>query len=57
MTDKDIKLSKQKERRIGASRVLCNLPTIEEDNVDDETIEAIGKIKNQAKRVSDIVLQ
>jgi hypothetical protein len=33
------------ERRVGASRVLGNLPTIEEDNVDDETIDVLSKLE------------
>lgn len=43
------------ERRVGASRVLCNLPTIEEDQVDDETIEVLSSLEKQIGKVNAIV--
>ena len=43
------------ERRVGASRVLCNLPTIEEDQVDDETIDVRSSLEKQISKVRAIV--
>lgn len=46
----------QVERRVGASRVLCNLPTIEEDEqVDDETIDVLSRLEKQVSKVNEIV--
>lgn len=45
----------QVERRVGASRVLCNLPTIEEDQVDDETIDVLSSLEKQVSKVNNIV--
>jgi len=45
----------QVERRVGASRVLCNLPTIEEDQVDDETIDVLSRLEKQVSKVNEIV--
>lgn len=42
----------QVERRVGASRVLCNLPTIEEDQVDDETIDVLSRLEKQVSKVN-----
>jgi len=50
------KRKNEEGRRIGASRVLCNLPTIEEDQVDDDTLEAgILKAENIKKRLNEII--
>lgn len=43
------------ERRVGAARVVCNLPTIEEDQVDDETIDVLSRLERQVSKVNDIV--
>lgn len=42
-------------RRVGASRVLGSLPTIEEDNVDDETIDVLSKLERQVSKVNEII--
>lgn len=43
------------ERRVGASRVLCNLPTIEEQQVDDETIDVLSRLEKHVGKVNHIV--
>jgi hypothetical protein len=43
------------ERRIGASRVICNLPTIEEDQVDEELLDVGLNHKKIIGRLNEIV--
>lgn len=43
------------EKRIGAARMIGNLPTIEEDQVDDETIDVLSRLERQVSKVNQIV--
>lgn len=43
------------ERRIGASRVLCNLPTIEEDQVDEDKLDAAIRADNIKNKLNEII--